>query len=102
MVSFHKLWERMQETSEDGGDSKAMQAIRTGINVREDFWDDFLKVINNASALSELLDVSEIKIGGWHSKVLDVLEKVHKADEVPEDGKNIRKKVLDTGSLKTF
>lgn len=88
-VSFSKLWEHMQQSlTESDEDSKAMDAIRTGIGVREDFWSDFLLVINNSEALSELLDIPSTKISSWHSKVNDALSKVKTADETPEVKKN--------------
>src|SRR5688572_4722759 len=84
-LSFQRLWENM-ESSRKGGhpDDKSMEAIRNGINVREDFWDDFLLVINNSGALSELLDIPVTKIAGWHHKVKESLERVKQADAVPE------------------
>lgn len=85
-VSFQKLWESI-ESSRKGGhhlDDKAMEAIRNGINVREDFWDDFLLVINNSGALSVLLDVPATKIGAWHQNVKQALDKVKQADAVPD------------------
>lgn len=96
-VSFSKLWEHMQENlAESKENSKALDAIRTGIGVREDFWSDFLLVINNSEALSELLDVPSTKISSWHSKINDALSKVRAADETPE----VKKKttMLSTGN----
>jgi hypothetical protein len=97
-VSFQRLWENMQTQrlkEADQKDSKAMEAIRTGINVSEDFWDNFLQVINNSEALSELLDVPTTKIGSWHSKINDALSKVKQADEGPEVKK--KNKMINTG-----
>lgn len=97
MVSFQKLWENM-ESSRKGGhhlDDKAMEAIRNGINVREDFWDDFLLVVNNSGALSVLLDVPVTKISAWHQKVKEALDRVQKADAVPEP--KDKGKLLKTG-----
>jgi hypothetical protein len=96
MVSFAKLWENM-ETSRKGThlDDGAIEAIRNGINVREDFWDDFLLVINNAGALSQLLDVPVTKISAWHDRVKKALDKVTQADSVPEP--KDKGKMLKTG-----
>lgn len=76
-------------------DDKGMEAIRNGINIRDDFWDDFLLVINNAGALSELLEVPVTKISGWHSRVSAALEKVKQADTVPDP--NDKGEMLKTG-----
>lgn len=96
-MSFQKLWESM-ESSRKGGhhlDDKAMEAIRNGINVREDFWEDFLLVINNSGALSVLLDIPATKIGAWSQRVKEALDKVKQADAVP-DPKD-KGKMLKTG-----
>ena len=95
MISFQKLWENMEAKSQEPLDSKASSAIRTGIGVREDFWDDFLSVINNSSGLSELLDVPVTKISSWHHRVREELDKVKKADEMPDT--NTKKKMIHTG-----
>lgn len=97
MVSFQRLWENMQGGAD--GD-KPMDAIRTGLNVREDFWDDFLLVLNHSDALAELLQVSPVKISGWHSRVREYLEKVKAADAVPDPKK--RGKVIHAGADDPF
>lgn len=88
--SFQRLMENMDAAKAHHGanvDTESMQAIRTGINIRDDFWDDFLQVINNSSALSNLLDVPVSTISGWHAKVKHALEEVQKADAVPDPKK---------------
>ena len=35
----------------DQSEDKSMSAIRTGINIRDDFWDDVLQLINNSENL---------------------------------------------------
>lgn len=88
MNSFQRLWEAMQAdkkaAEKSPHDDKAMSAIRTGIGVREEFWDDFLRVINNSDGLSALLDVPTTKISSWHDRVKHNLEKVRQADAVPD------------------
>lgn len=86
MSSFQKLWETMQAAKEPAlpQDDKAMSSIRTGIGVRENFWEDFLLVINNSEGLSQLLDIPETKISSWHEKINHALEKVKKADQIPD------------------
>jgi hypothetical protein len=85
MISFQRLWENMESARKGGHfDDKGMEAIRNGINIRDDFWNDFLLVINNAGALSELLDIPVTKIGSWHSRIKQALDKVQQADAVPD------------------
>jgi len=89
MISFQKLWENMETAKGDEPiDSKASSAIRTGIGVREDFWDDFLAVINNSSGLAELLDIPVTKISSWHHRIREELDKIKKADESPSGSGN--------------
>jgi hypothetical protein len=96
MSSFQRLWENIQAQKEKTPqDDKAMSAIRTGIGIREDFWDDFLQVINNSDGLSQLLDIPTTKIAGWHDKVQHALKKVQQADATPDPKDN--GKLLKTG-----
>lgn len=94
-MTFHRLWENIQASKESPQDDRGMSAIRTGIGIRKDFWDDFLEVINNSDGLSELLDIPSFKIAEWHNKVKEALDKVKKMDGDPETSKN--KKLLKTG-----
>ena len=85
MSSLQRLWENIQAQKEKTPhDDKAMSVIRTGIGVREEFWDDFLMVINNSEGLSQLLDVPVTKIAGWHDKVQHALDKVRQVDTSPD------------------
>lgn len=96
MSSFQKLWENMQAHKENSPqDDKSMSVIRTGIGIREDFWDDFLMVINNSEGLSELLDIPSTKIATWREKVQRCLDKVNAADSSPDPKDN--GKLLKTG-----
>lgn len=96
-VSFLKIWENMHSSSKDDHplDDKAMSAIRTGLGIDEEFWDNFLLVINNSSGLSELLDVPVTKISSWHEKVRNALKRVQDADAVPDPKE--KGKMLHTG-----
>lgn len=100
MVSFGRLWELMDQDIEGDGDesldsfdsshdplddsnSQAMEAIRSGMNLRKedcgDFWDDFITVCGNADALSKLLDVPKETITGWPGKIRELKEKDRKS-----------------------
>jgi hypothetical protein len=104
MVSFLQLWENMSDDREQHAhaDTKAMRAIRTGINTREDFWDNFITVTNNADGLADLLGVREDQVRSWGARVKDSLDKVHNADDNGEGEEKPKTKVLDTGELPTF
>lgn len=99
-LSFWKLAETMDSALLDGGEeSKAMRVVRTGIGLRSkkdcgNFWDDFIAVCNDGEGLAELLDISTEKIGGWATKIKEVLDKVETADGV--DTK--KTKMVSTGT----
>lgn len=97
MTSFQKLWENMRGREED---SKAMSAIRTGLNTDEEFWDKFLLVINNSDSVAALLDISRDKVAGWHARIRENLAKVREADDVPDPKK--RGKLLHAGNDDPF
>lgn len=79
-MNFQELWNKIREGTETLSDDKSSSAIRTGLGIRDDFWDDFLLVINNSDGLSELLDVPVTKISSWHDKIKENLEKVKHND----------------------
>lgn len=111
-VSFQFLLEAMQQLNTDddgdaplqgsGVDSKSMNVIRTGLNLRSkqecgNFWDDFLQVCNNSDGMAELLEVRPDQIAKWTSKVRDMLDKATGSDS-QGDGK---KEMLPTGDSKS-
>lgn len=90
MVSFQKIMEHMdgfRKEQSDKNDKKSTEAIRAGINIRDDFWDDFLSLTNNSTALAELLKVPATKISAWRSRIQKYLDKVREEDEVPDPKK---------------
>lgn len=81
-------------TTVTGEDSNGEEAIRLGINIRPDFWDDFIKISNNADSLSRLLGIDADKISDWPRRVKESLEKVTQEDKsLP----SVRKQVISTG-----
>ena len=98
-VSFQRLLEHMYAPEKDAEhiDTKSMKAIRTGIAVKEDFWDDFVQVCNNAEGIAELLGVRPEQVGGWGSRVKHNLDRVRNADAAGEGEEKPKTKVLDTG-----
>jgi len=98
MASFLQVWESALGSGPPAQDSKAMRAVRAGLHVREDFWQDFMNVCNNAEAMADLLDVRVDQVTSWGSKVRHALSLVDEADrrEGPAKGK---KKMLQTGKF---
>lgn len=103
MPSFLQLMyimrqQNLAEGHEAGrGDTPAMVAIRTGMNLSETFWDDFMGVCNNAENLADLLGVQPEEIGAWRSRIEAHLKKVEDADSQPGGGEDTENKMLPTG-----
>lgn len=73
-MTFLEAWERVRSIRE-AHDDAAIGAIFTGINVAEDFWDNFILVCNNKEGLAALLNVSPEKIASWPPAIQQSLEK---------------------------
>ena len=74
-------------------DKKDHNVILTGLNVDENFWNNFLLVINNGQGLADLLGLSRSKILTWSKKIKDGLKEYENRDQ-----KVLRnKKVIRTG-----
>jgi hypothetical protein len=99
MASFQRLWEKLDE-NHHASDTKAMAAIRTGLNISEDFWDNFLLVLGNSDALAELFDVPRVKITGMHHRIREALNKVQQSDAVPDPKK--KGKMVNANSDELF
>lgn len=56
--------------------SKAEEAIRAGLDISDDFWDNFITVCNNSDALAELLGVDTQKISTWADSIKQAVDKV--------------------------
>jgi hypothetical protein len=70
--------------------------IETGYNVSDNFWQNFLFVLNNSKGLSELLDVPSSKISTWKEKINNAL-KAHE-NKQKEININYKNKILKTGN----
>ena len=88
---------------DSGEESKAMEAIRSGLHIRKDeegdFWEDFIQVCGNSDAMSELLNVPKETITGWAGKIQELKEKVQLADQ--EGNHSSKSEPLPTGDTPT-
>lgn len=69
-----------------------LELIKSGLNLKGDFWDNFLIICNNSKALSKILDVPEHKIHGWTSKISKLKDKVKNDMDISK-----RSNILKTG-----
>jgi len=93
-ISFHRLLE-LSQGSLDADSTKGVEAVRAGLNLKNpDFWEDFINLCGNSSAMSDLLDVPSEKISRWPSVIREAIDKVHEED----DSKNKKSEMLPTGN----
>lgn len=73
--------------------------IEIGYNINNNFWRDFLSLLNSGDGLSDLLDVPKTKISSWHKKIKDGLKEY-------EDKKDLflnkKEKIIKTGLPKNL
>ena len=96
-MTFVELWESMQADKKGPTEDRKISVIRSGIGIRENFWEDFLSVINNSEGLSELLDVPTTKISEWHERISKALEQVKQIDGEQQPKNNV--KLLKSGDF---
>jgi hypothetical protein len=78
MSNFSYLFENMDRSrrlEKENEDKQAMEAIANGMNIDENFWQNFMMVLNNTEALSSLLGIPAIKLNKWRSRVSKYLTK---------------------------
>lgn len=94
-MTFLEAWEKTRGIKEQG-EHAAVSAIFTGVNVAEDFWDNFILVCNNKDGMAALLNVGPEKIASWPPIVQQYLEK--SKDHTNPEAKE-KTHMIDTGEL---
>jgi len=94
MRTFKEYMDTAKSLYGDNKDTQAKAVVRAGINLRPDFWDDFMSITNDAEGISELLDVPKEKVANWASRIKDMLEDV---DETDSEEKGGRSEIMGTG-----
>lgn len=74
MASLGFLIERLSKEKNFDNEDKIKEIISFGKNIREDFWDDFILLLNNPEGLSALLDIPEENIVTWYGKIKKYLK----------------------------
>lgn len=92
-MTFLETWERLRSIKENNDDA-AIGAIFTGLNVANDFWDNFILVCNNKEGFANLLNISPDKVNSWPLLIKQNLEKAKK-EKNPETKEKTH--ILDTG-----
>ena len=75
------------DSSRETDNDESIAVVRAGLNIRPDFWDDFIRICGNADGLSELLDVPKEKISNWSVKINKILEEIGTMDDAEAGSK---------------
>lgn len=95
-MTFLEAWENIRSIKEQENDA-AIDVIFTGLNVADDFWDNFILVCNNKDGLAALLNVSPEKVISWPPAIQEALDKA-RAKGDPEAKEKTH--IIDTGNQK--
>lgn len=82
MASLGFLIERLSKSKDLNKEEKIKEIISFGKNIRDDFWEDFILLLNNPEALSMLLDVPEDNIITWYGKIKKYLDEKDNETEI--------------------
>jgi hypothetical protein len=94
MSNFAYLFENMDRArkhEQEYVDGQALEAITNGMNVDENFWANFLSVLNNSEALSNLLGIPSVKMNKWRGRIQKYLTKYYDTQGEEPDLKKKRK-----------
>lgn len=105
MASFGSLFENMdynKKLSKEKEEKKAIEAIQSGLNLDEEFWRNFLLLINNSEALGSLLGVRPANIHEWRNRVSKYLRKYYEKEDLEAEGLQKKKKFVNTKDYQNF
>ena len=63
-MDFWKFHETLMNQNDE---EMAIRAIRSGLNVNENFWEDFISMIGNSDAVAVLLDRKSTRLNSSHT-----------------------------------
>ena len=106
MSNFARLFESMdsfKKSKKELEDRMAMDAIKNGMNIDENFWKNFLLLLNSPESLSKLFGVPSHKVTEWYGRVSKYLNKFLDSDEsdLVEKPKK-KKRLIKTSDFEDF
>lgn len=106
MSNFARLFENMdsfKRARKEIDDGLSLDAIKTGFNLDENFWKNFILLLNNPDALAKLLDVPSHKITKWYSRINKYLNQFMDSEEsnIVEKAKK-KKRLIKTSDFEDF
>ncbi len=106
MSNFARLFENMdsfKRAKKEMDDSLSLDAIKSGVNLDENFWKNFVMLLNNPDALAKLLDVPSHKVTTWYARVNKYLNKFMDSEESDNlERAKKKKKLIKTGDYEDF
>lgn len=106
MVSFCQLWEKLDQEAgsplmDSGLETKAVQAVRAGENLRSEdeqsFWEDFIQLCTNSDGLAELLGVRREQVTSWPKKIRAAMQDLDRHNKQPDGENEEEQEMLATG-----
>lgn len=69
--------------------------IEIGYNISDNFWKDFLSLLNNSRGLSELLGVPKTNMSTWNKKITEAIKAYE--NKQTDSFVNKKNKIIKTG-----
>jgi hypothetical protein len=88
MLSFRQFRE-----SAEKDDKKATEVVRKGMDLGDDFWDDFLSLCGNAEGMADLLGAPREKVTALGGRVRGIMSEIKEKDSASSK----RDKMIKTG-----
>jgi len=95
MTIFCRVLEQLDEHMAPEPDARMVAAIRAGLNIDPNFWNDFLRLCNSP-ALPYLLGVNKSTISQWPAKIREYLTHVETMDS-QDASRNKKANLITTG-----
>ena len=82
-----------RKSLDEEDNEKAMDVVRKGMNLDEDFWDGFLSLCGDSEGMSALIGASKENITGLGGRIRKMMSEIRRKDS--DSGK--RDKMIKTG-----
>ena len=80
METYYEEDESNEPLLDSGVESESMDIVRSGMNLSDGFWDNFISLCGDSQAISELFEVPRSKVATWGKKINSLIEKIEKED----------------------
>jgi hypothetical protein len=105
MSNFGMIFERMESDKikkKEESDRMSIEAIKDGLSIDDDFWKNFIMILNNPENLGQLLGVSPVKISTWYGKIKTNLEKYLTNTDYEDIKKLKKRRMIDTSDFDEY